>query len=303
MFDEANKKIEERIDDICEKVFDIFPDQVEPIVGKGRNNLIFKISVMDELYILRINNSSGQLEKYNKELWCSGLLQDSKVKIPKIIKVGILDGWAYSFQEFVEGVSGKDAEKYNNKIWFTLGKYAKTFNQIPADEIALDYKSKIEGLFEEGFFVSQGMFSPEISNQIEKRLRETYSWEFSPTLAHGNLSGNNVVVDSSENIWLIDWETATGNISPIADLAEIYTWNTGKENIDTFCKGYELSPSEHKLQMRNIQTLILLRMVEVIRKMFANNSIWESNDYIVSTIRKFNELKEFDADVLFTKNL
>jgi len=52
-----------------------------------------------------------------------------------------------------------------------------------------------------------------------------------------------------------------------ADLAEIYTWNNGKDNIAKFCEGYGLSSADVQTMMRDIQTLVLLRLVEVIQRM------------------------------------
>lgn len=295
--------MEEIVKKIVEQVFNVSPVSINEIVDKGKNNSVFKIELDDNSVILRMRNSKEELETYKKEKWCAKGAKNLGILTPEILEVGVYENYAFSFQEFIDGTHGTDAEDQKEKIWFTLGQYAKSFNQIPAEEIGLDYQSKIEGLFDNNFFVVEGIFSPELSTKIKNRLIETIKWKFSPKLSHGNLSDNNVLIDKQNNIWLIDWETATGNRSPHADLAEIYTWNTGKEYISAFCEGYELSPTDIDLMMRDIQTLILLRIVDVIKRRFPKDGNWRDDKYTVETARNLGEMDNFENDILFTKNL
>ena len=112
-----------------------------------------------------------------------------------------------------------------------------------------------------------------------------WKWEFSPKLCHGNLHPNNVIVDSQGVIHLIDWETATGNKNPQSELAEIYTWKTGKENVALFLEGYGLNQANIEIIMRDIQTLVLLRLTDVIRRKIIKNTTdsWKQDTYIQET--------------------
>lgn len=295
--------MEDLISIISQNVFNSNPNKVEAIVDKGKNNQVYKVVIDGATYILRLLNSEEQLNTYNKEKWCAKVAMDAGVKTPQITHTGILDGWSYSFQEHIEGTSGTESDV--KEVWFALGQYAKSIHQIPADEIALDYHQKLEALFSNDFFVEKEIFSPELSEKVKNRLKETCLWEFMPMLCHGNLHPSNVMVDTEEVVWLIDWETATGNTVPCADLAEIYTWNNGKENIAKFCEGYELTNKDVEMIMRDVQTLVLLRLVEVIQRMVFKfgGSVDPSNDYIRDTVQRLEKITDFQTDILFTKNL
>lgn len=293
------------VEKITEEVLGVLPQSVEPILEKGRNNQVFKIVTNDSVHILRlsIHDAAEQLRLYEKEKWCAEVVRKAGVLTPQITHVGVADGHAYSFQEYIAGTDGRETDR--QKVWFALGQMARTIHQILASHIKLDYKEKVQNLFADDFFTQRGVFSADLSEQIKQRLEEVQAWEFAPTLCHGNLSPTNTIVDTEERVWLLDWETATGNKTPLSDLAEIYTWNTGKENIGAFCRGYDLSETAVANMMRDLQTLILLRLVDVIKRKVVRSKQeeWKDDVYITEQKKRFALLKDFGADILFTKNL
>lgn len=291
------------IEKIIKQVFKTTPTLVEEIKGKGRNNLAFKVVINNTPVILRLNNNEQVFELYKKERWCAEVVKDAGIPTPKILELGIIDGYAFSIQEFIEGVSGLETPDKLNEIWFTLGKYAGLINKIPASDFQLDYKKIVSGLFANDYFIIKNLFSRELSEKIFNRLKETYFWKFSPTLCHGNLHPSNVIIGSTGVIYIIDWETATGNMTPHSELAEIYTWNTGKENISHFIKGYGLKEDQVKNMIRDIQTLILLRRVHVIVRKISNNNDWKEDKYINETIKTLDEISDYQQNILFMKNL
>jgi len=131
--------------------------------------------------------------------------------------------YAFSFQEFIDGVQGTEIPDELDKIWFNLGKSAKLINIIPAPNLRVDYEKAVQDLFEDNYFVKNGIFSEGLSLKIRNRLKETLKWEFTPTLCHGDIHPSNVIVDSKDVVHIVDWETATGNRTPHSELAEIYT--------------------------------------------------------------------------------
>ncbi|MBP6881286.1 MAG: aminoglycoside phosphotransferase family protein [Candidatus Pacebacteria bacterium] len=276
---------------------------LESIVGRGKNNQVFKVEIEGVLYILRLHNSVQQLVLYEKEKWCAEIARKSGVKTPEITHVGLVDDWSYSIQEYIEGTCGTEAAK--EEVWFKLGQVAKILHQIPASEISLNYNQKIEDLFRDDFFVEKNIFSPELSQAIIERLTGVTSREFTPFLCHGNLHPSNVILDNEGQLWLFDWETASGNLAPQADLAEIYTWNNGKDSIEKFREGYGLSKADLQIMMRDIQTLVLLRLIDVMRRMVVRNGgfVDLKNRYIKETIQRLRDVKDFQATILFTKNL
>ena len=142
-----------------------------------------------------------------------------------------------------------------------------------------------------------------LSPKIQNRLEETIEWEFLPTLCHGNLHPSNVILSVDGVVHLIDWETSTGNRTPQSELAEIYTWNTGKENVAHFLAGYGLKEDAVEAMMRDIQTLVLLRLVDVIRRKVVKGEVWKVDTYIQETAKRLAEIQDYQEDILFTKNL
>lgn len=288
---------------IVQHVFEEVPKRVEEIKGKGKNNSVFKIDLVSQSLILRLSSRQDALDLYKREEWCAKAAREKEIPTPLVLKVGTLNGTAFSFQGYVPGAHGTDRPELVGGIWFTLGQHARKFHQIDASDIKTDYRKMVTGIFENNYFISRGIFDQDLSTKIESRLEETFGWEFSPKLCHGNLHPSNVIVDESNTIHLIDWETATGNMVPQADLAEIYTWNTGKENVAKFLNGYGLSEEGVSGMMRDIQTLVLLRLVHVmVRKMPKDNN-WQQDTYIKETAVRLTEIKDYTQDVLFTKNL
>jgi thiamine kinase-like enzyme len=291
------------IKNITEKVFGSQPTVIEEIKDKGKNNLVFKITIPGNVVILRLNNRVNTLELYRKEKWCADIAISAGIKTPKIIEVGTLNEYAFSFQEFIDGTQGGENPEDFYKIWFTLGQIASSINKIPAQDIKIDYKEFIDTLFFDNYFIKRNVFSQEISEKIEARLRETTTWVFLPKLCHGNIRVNNAIKTESGDTYIIDWETATGNILPQSELAEIYTWNTGKDNIAHFLKGYGLNEDEVMEMMRDIQTLILLRLVHVIVRKMPKDNNWENDVYIKDTSKMLSEMEDYNKEILFKKNL
>jgi aminoglycoside phosphotransferase (APT) family kinase protein len=295
--------MQEIVKKIVEQEFNTQATSVEEIVGRGENNLVFKIATEKGVYILRLRNSQKELETYQKEKWCSEAVRGAGIPTPEIHKVGIYEECAFSIQDFIEGQQGTEAKDDTAEIWNTLGQYAKTFNSIPAAEFTLSYATFIEELFAGNFFTSRNIFSQKLSEKIQNRLEETTEWEFLPTLCHGNLHPSNVILSVDGVVHLIDWETATGNRTPQSELAEIYTWNTGKENVLQFLAGYGLEETEVEVMMRDIQTLVLLRLVGMINKKVTGDNDWKQDVFIQNTAKMIAEIQDYQVDILFTKNL
>jgi aminoglycoside phosphotransferase (APT) family kinase protein len=301
----SNGALDALVNTIVVQTFSMPALKVEEIKGKGKNNLVFKVQLDNGPIILRMSNSEDAFELYTKEKWCAEAIKNTEVPTPAILTIGKHGQYAFSFQEFVDGVHGTDAPNELGKIWFTLGRYAHLIHQIPAPTLVINYKETLKRLFADNFFITRNIFSKQVSDKIQSRLEETQTWKFLPQLCHGNLHPNNVIVDPKGVIHLIDWETATGNMNPQAELAEMYTWNTGKDNIALFLEGYGLNKTDTEVAMRDIQTLVLLRLVDVIRRKIVKNPTdsWKQDAYIQETSERLTDIDNYQENILFTKNL
>lgn len=295
--------MEELIQRITEEVFSVQPDTIEPVLGKGKNNHVFKLKVSDGIHILRMNDQPEYMAVYEKEQRCASAARSGGILTPHITAVGTCEGWSYSWQEYIDGVRGTEAEQLI--VWRKLGECARVIHRVSAEYCAISYERTINDLFADNYFSSRHVFAPALTAAIETRLRESTAWTFSPQLCHGNLHPSNVILSGVGELWLLDWETATGNMAPLADLAEIYTWNNGKENIEAFFDGYGLSSAEVRAMQRDIQTLVLLRLVSVMRQKIDQtpNQEWKHDPFVTGTKERIANLPDLQADIFFTKNL
>ena len=169
--------LDEIVNKIVFQTFGVHPINIEEIKGKGKNNRVFKIELGNKAVILRMNNTAEALELYKKEKWCAEVAGKTNVPTPAILNIGKQDEYAFSFQEFIEGIRGTDNLDELGKIWLTLGKYANLINQIQAPDFSINYKDTIKNLFADDFFIVRNIFSKEVSNKIQSRLEETLKWE------------------------------------------------------------------------------------------------------------------------------
>ncbi len=295
--------LNEIIGKITQKTFQQDPKQVEQILEKGIVNLVFKINLNTDVYILRMQKGERLLKTYQKEKWCMEQVAEIGIPSPQCVALGIESGYSFSFQTYIEGICGKELPNEVGHIWFTLGEYARKFHSINASKYAMNLGWLDLHLFGEGFFEDKNLFSTDKLLQIKRRVDEMGIWNNPPMLSHGNLNPSNTVVDPSGVIYLIDWGTAAGRPAPHGDLAELYTWNTGKGNIQTFLKGYGIDEVKVSEMMHDIQTLILVRLLTTLRWKIERTEEWSSNEFVVSTTTALNQIEDYTADIIFHKNL
>jgi len=285
------------------KAFAQMPVAVSEIRDQGKANIVFRVELKDASYVLRLKAGEEGLDVYQREQWCAEAAREAGVPTPKIITVGTHEAYAYSFQEYVAGTWGKRAEADTSRIWRTLGQYASKINTIPASSLAVNYAEVLDSLFADDLWVERKLLTHQVIASIKERLTETASWDFLPMLCHGNLHPSNVVIDQSGAIQLIDWGSATGNRVPHGELSDLYTWNTGKENIGLFLEGYGMTMVEVGESLRDIQTLVLLRLVSVLRNKVIQSASGQQDEFVRSTSNLLGNMSDFQKDLLFTKNI
>ena len=288
---------------IVEKEFGQSPVSVEEILGRGQVNLVYKVTLKDGSYVLRMKKGVGVFGIYEKEKWCMEQVRQIGVPTPEPFMVGVKEDAAYFFQEYIPGVNGKDAPEAYDRIWHTLGVYARKVNTIPAQQYQRDFDELDKKLFQSNFFVLNNILSNDKVQMLRARLRQTRSWNNAHMLCHANLNPTNTVVHPSGAIYLIDWGTASGNRAPHEELADLFAWNTGKENIDIFLKGYGLSKMELDGMMHDIQTLVLGRMLNVMHYRVTNGSSGRDPNFVSTLLEQLNNITDFDAKILFSKNV
>ncbi len=294
------------VNSICQKVFSETPREVFAILDKGHANLVYKVTVPSATYILRIDKNGSGLKTYTKEKWCMEKAAAQGIPTAQCVALGIHENHAYSFQTYIEGKDGADRPEEHDRIWFTLGKYAKLINQIPVhgygedlkfpekDDFGNPWKGVIEysidWLFEDDFFVKEKILSESQVEKIKARLTELYSWDFSPVLCHSNLAPKNTIVHPDGTIYLIDWGTAMSHRAPHLELSEVLTWDYEKKHEDAYMKGYGITPDEYSTIARDVETLVILRLVDSIKWGYQKKEDWKNVDFVRNSINKINRM-------------
>ncbi len=295
----------ETVDAISLKVFGIKPTAVFPILGKGEINNVFKAVIKNDSYIFRIQNASA-LKTYVKEKWCIEKVSAVGVPTSTVIDVGICNDKAYSIFKYIEGVDGTEKPEDKERIWYTLGQYAKKINSVKVKGYGEDLKNpddddfvnewkgvidwSLEWLFETNFFIKESILNQSQVECITKRISELYNWQFDPVLCHSNLAPKNTVIDPAGRVYLIDWGTAGAHRAPHLELSEVLTWGYGEKYENAFMKGYGISKAHYELIKHDVEILVILRLVDSIKWGITNKKNGKELDFVKYAIKRIQEL-------------
>jgi len=290
---------------ITRKVFGKAPGGIEQIKGKGVVNLVFKISLDNEHFILRFQKGRSALSNFEKEKWCMDAVSKKGVKTSRCVALGFYKGHAYSFQSFISGKHGGDVLDQNG-VWLALGKYAKKVNSIRVEGYGEEFKfleSKAhhdwkgvndwqeDYFFNDKFFEKYKLFPSNKLAKIKKRVLEMRKWNFKPTLSHANLTPRNTIVRADGSVHIIDWGTASGHLSPHRDVAELLTWNIKDKHLKTFLKGYGISERQFEKIKYDSETIMISRLLSALRWGIENKKNWREVDFIKHCIKKLNSIR------------
>ncbi|MBP9711553.1 MAG: aminoglycoside phosphotransferase family protein [Candidatus Pacebacteria bacterium] len=295
----------ESVTQICKNVFHKTPVDIFPIVDKGHANLVFKVTFEDLIYILRLSKNTN-LKTYVKEKWCMEKAAAVGVPTAQCVALGVYESYAYSFQTYLEGIDGSELKEEHSRIWFTLGKYANIINQIQVKGYGSDLKFpeqndfgndwigtmdwSLNYLFDDDFFQKENILSSSQIERLKTRLTELKSWNFNPVLCHSNLAPKNTIVHPDGTIYVIDWGTAMAHRAPHLELSDVFTWEWKKEYEEAFMQGYGITSEEYTAIAHDVETLVMLRLVDSIKWAFDNKEDWQNVDFVVHSIEKISRI-------------
>lgn len=273
--------------------------KISPVVGKGFVNKVFLVETPGAKYILRMN-SVDSLDEYEKEFWVTNQAIAKNIPTPKILKIGVLDAQAFSIQEYVSGIEGRDFSSDKKFIWKRLGEYAKQIHTINVGGFGLDFRDmtsgdsqkswlrylnyNIESLNETDELLRLKVISKTQSTTIRRRFENLQSRDFTFGLNHGDLSLKNTIVDEFENIHLLDWGSSEASIVPHHDLIQLMKVNLQENNPDDseikeFFKGYGIAENQSKEMLSDLNILLILRAFDKLRWAI-DRKITNLKDYI-----------------------
>lgn len=282
-----------------------FPEKdilnMEQITGRGLVNEIYIVTTPDNKQILRVDPEEENLERFQKEKWCSEVALESNILTPRILKIGQRkDNHPYMIMEYIEGKDGDSTQEYSEEIWNTLGKYASILHTIPVSGFGgdmgkpgefkdtwgrfLDYN--ISQLTSEDKAISLGVYSQEESTKIKMILEGLKENDFKLGLSHYDLAPKNTRIDKQGKVYLIDWGSASVLPTPSLDIAEILdeSLEDTSDMFKAFLNGYGLNYEEYLNQKPQINQLNLLMYLDKLR--WAIDRRPERINYFANEVKK-----------------
>ena len=278
------------------------PSAILPITGKGEANTVLSVSTSKGQFIVRTHPSSDAYRTYIKEEWCISQAARAGIPSAQVIAVGKGDTCSFMIQSQIEGTHAADWSGDMTHVWRELGRYASMINSIEVKGFGESLKDPANGdfvntwkgivdwsidyLFADSFFSDHCILVGRQQDEVLSRLKEMYIWSFDSVLNHGNLAPKNAIIDATQRVHLIDWGTAAAHRAPHLELSEILTWEPHEKYVQAFLDGYGLKRTDVDQIRRDLDTLILLRMLDSIRWASENKPDWKKVDFVEHCLKK-----------------
>jgi aminoglycoside phosphotransferase (APT) family kinase protein/uncharacterized protein Usg len=259
--------------------------EILPISGRGFVNRVFRVETKIAKHIVRLN-SANSYDEYQKEVWATNQALEKNIPTPKILKIGVFDNQAFSIQEFINGIEGRDFSADTKFIWKKLGEYAQQIHSIKVGGFGLDFTGmtasdsqkiwlrylnyNIESLDENDKLLTLNVLTKAQSKIVRSIFEKLKLRKFNFGLNHGDLSLKNTIIDEFKTVHLIDWGSAEASIVPHHDLIELLKENMQENNptdseIEVFLEGYGISKNEFQKMLPDLKSLLLLRAFDKLR--------------------------------------
>ncbi|EYE88815.1 spore coat protein [Fervidicella metallireducens AeB] len=307
------------------KEYNILPEKIE------RVRSVYKISQKDFIYCLKKikdNNNKGVLiSEYLKNNGFYNLPEYIKTKNNKdMVKynnsyyyiTSWINGRECDFNDFdelksaiklladfhikSEGFYMKTAKiKYVNKNWVT--QFTEEKNKLKAYKVLLERK-KIKTTFDDAYYFAIDYYSSRIDYAINLLKNSNYTYFAKQVLekkiiCHDSFYYQNILIDSSKNMFLIDMESLVYDIH-VYDLAKFirrimfkgnYSWNfnCARELIDLYSSINRLNNDEFKILLAFI--MFPQKFCKLGSKRYIKKKQWNELKYIKKIDRLLESIK------------
>ena len=263
---------------------------IKPL-GEGSNNVNYLVDINDKSKIV-IKLSKPEFEhrafsEYQKENWCLTKAHELNIPSPKVLKLGQHDSRAFLIESYIEGSpvaklddssSFSDEEKI--KIWKKLGEYTKKINSVSVSgwgenlvgDGAFDgswnqhVQYNIDSLNDNDALLSMEVLDKQLSQKIKQLFQSLQEKKFTFGLCHSDIALRNAIMNSDEEVYLLDWGTARAEIIPHYDFNEILRASKPSEEIlNAFLDGYGISQGQFKQMEPDLKILNLLNEIDTLR--------------------------------------
>jgi pentatricopeptide repeat protein len=221
---------------------------------QGNVNRTYDVETRNGSFIVRVRFDREEIHQFLRERRCAELIRSSYDWTPEIIAVGISEGHSYSIQHKVIGTVASQYHGNINEIWEQVGNYAQFFHgiktpgylydcfgeQTAPEQLWCQWYFDYLGKAEDSKLISRGFLRQGEFEAALEVLNHLKAMKFEPTLAHGNLSPNNIIVDSARKAHVIDWGTCQGHMGIELDLSELLAFDTPQDHVAAYLRGHEL---------------------------------------------------------------
>ena len=260
--------------------------RVRRVVGKGTVNQVFVAEGDGERIVLRMCDSPYALKQHEKEAWCIARARGVGVPGPSVFAVGVSEGAAYMIESFVAGAAGDELPGEAPRIWRKLGEYARAIHAVEVDGFGVDLPDftsgdarggwlryvdyNVESLNGRDELLRLGVLAPGQSARVRAVFEGLRGREFRFGLNHGDLSLRNTIVDDAGRVHLLDWGTASADVVPHRELAQLLKeqWVKGEPDdaaTGAFLEGYGMGRGEYERLLPELESVLLLRAFDLVR--------------------------------------
>jgi hygromycin-B 4-O-kinase len=263
--------------------FGSLPKKIE-FKPAGLTNFVFETQYKADKYIIRIADSAGKLNDFIKEQWAVEQAKQKGIPVSEIMEVGAeIIGIPYMMQQKLDG---EEAQNHPERLTILreLGKYAKTIHSIRTNNYGevfdwsknqLSKNNKWKNYLDEEWKVPQRvkmlqkskLLNREKLGKLKAAIKKMETWNFPPSLNHGDLRLKNVIVNKKGKILaIIDWDNCISHIAPYWDLS-IALHDLSIDGKQQFLDGYGITAKEYIKLDYGIKVFNILNYTETIEKL------------------------------------
>lgn len=179
----------------------------------------------------------------------------------------------------LDGSSSFSDEK-KIKVWKKLGEYTKKINSITVTGWGENFTGdgffdgswdkhlqyNIDSLNNNDILLSMGVLNQQLSKEIKQLFQSLPEKKFTFGLCHSDIALRNAIINSSGEIYLLDWGTARAEIVPHYELNEILLASKpSAKTLKAFLDGYGISQEQFKQMEPDLKVLNLLNEIDTLR--------------------------------------
>lgn len=249
------------------------PTKITLVEEQGNVNKAFDITTNSGNFIIRIRFNRHEMQQFIRERYCASLIRTQYDWTPEIVAIGKFEEHCYSIQRKVHGVVASQYKGDMVAIWEQVGNYAAFFHAIktpgylnnmmeeePAsNRIWCQSYFDFLGIAANAKLVTQEYLTVTEFDTAIKILEPLKDIEFKPTLAHGNLSPKNIIIDSNHKAHIIDWGSCQGHMAVQLDLSELLAFDTPSDHVQAYLQGHDLPNNYIEQNQELLERLKLVR--------------------------------------------